>query len=248
MRGGLIFTMKQLSSAYILIIFTLSGCSTSNTNPESIPTEHLLIGLITEPIPSTTPTATLYYYPKIGDGGFLSGYPCSPPCFFGIVPGKTTIKEAMVILNKKDMSKACEEIDYNREEGQVVQGIRGLGCNSFMLTFDDNSDRVLDISFESSLIIKMRDILEKYGYPSYVYVYPEGLPDYPQKVSMSISYIKDIYCIDLMLPTQEGLTYTLAESTTIINIGYSLKPECDRSNTIGSQNWNGYGDYKVRGP
>jgi len=62
---------------------------------------------------------------QIGDGGLISGKPCSAPCFLNIIPGMTLEKESLNILGTLGNIDNCDRWDA------VKNGIeKGIGCDN----------------------------------------------------------------------------------------------------------------------
>lgn len=109
----------------------------------------------------------------VSDGGFLSGEPCSAPCFWNITPGITTEKQAMDELSSKLDVKSCDPRD-SRNSG----GTRGNLCSGISISFDDQSI-VNMIGFDSSQKITVADVINKYGYPNGVSISILGIEMQP---------------------------------------------------------------------
>lgn len=153
----------------------------------------------------------------IGDGGFLSGEPCGPPCFWGIVPGQTTEAEAIAILQARGVFTHCEV--YVRETEGCVRGIR---CpprprSLFDVHLNCNGDFVEGISFTPSFKITVQDAVAKYGKPDGILVFLDGIPEEPYLV-LQITY-SGIQTY-LTLPRQKWPGYLLEASTPIVDIAY----------------------------
>jgi hypothetical protein len=101
----------------------------------------------------------------VGDGGFLSGEPCGPPCFWGIVPGQTMEAEVMEILQERGVFKVCRAHDREAEGG-----IRGIICPQFAVGFRRGGNVVDDVVLWPSTPITAEEIIAKYGEPEFVKV------------------------------------------------------------------------------
>src|SRR5438132_1178663 len=96
--------------------------------------------------------------PDIGDGGFLTGTPCGPPCFLGIVPGITIEAEVLAILEPMRSVQKCESFNHEAESGR-----RRLSCLSMNISFRRGTDIVETIGFQTLQKITVAQVIAKYG-------------------------------------------------------------------------------------
>lgn len=207
----------------VFAVFLLSGgliaCSRSNQN----------VALLT---PTLVPV-------DVGDGGFLSGEPCGPPCFWGITPGTTTEAEVRQVLEDQELLERCR--DFNNEaEGAG----RGITCRGVMVVdFLTGTDIVAGIGFRPSESITLEQVIARYGTPDAVLVTPGGLPEYEQSIAMSI-YYDDIFAF-LSLGEQESMTFVVKPQIQLVNIAYSESHDYETVRQYGSA-WHGFGEYVVQ--
>jgi hypothetical protein len=90
---------------------------------------------------------------EIGDGGLLSGKPCSAPCFWGIIPGSTTQKQALSILSSKLNINNCDSWD-TRNSG----GTRGIQCSNIGIDFD-GQNLVNGVGFSPTQKLTINDVM-----------------------------------------------------------------------------------------
>jgi hypothetical protein len=173
--------------------------------------------------------------PDIEDGGFLSGEPCGPPCFWGIVPGETTEAEVKEVLQKRGVYNACETQISKFEEGG-----RGIDCKSqIFIGFEQGSDLVQAVYFKPSSRITVQEVVAQYGEPDGILMFSEGVPEHP-RLSLSILY-SDILS-RLELPIQEWPGYDVEPSTPVLSIVYDPKFSYVQGN-YQFEKWTGYGEY-----
>jgi hypothetical protein len=170
---------------------------------------------------------------NIGDGGFLTGQPCGPPCFWGIYPGSTTEAQVLEVLQSKRIESKCERFDRTQEGGR-----RGITClDSVLIVF--NEDVVEDIGFSSSEKITVEEVIKHFGEPSHILVAITSTPEYPNTTMMLFF---DEIRTSLVLPEQKGIKYRVATTTEIVNIGYSDDVSYQATST-SLPGWDGYGEY-----
>jgi len=168
----------------------------------------------------------------IGDGGFLSGEPCGPPCFWGIVPGQTKEAEVLEILQKRGILEACE--GFNKEtEG----GSRGIKCGSqLVIGFNKGSDLVAGVGFSPS-DITVQEVIAKYGEPSGIYLGVIGVHMFHYQMIMAYPRILAL----VRLSVQDKWPYILEPSTPVTNIAYDVV--FDENFSYNWEKWHGYGQY-----
>jgi len=175
---------------------------------------------------------------EIKEEGFFSGKPCAPPCFWSIVPGTTTEKEAIKILKVKGIFQSCKSYDK-----EVQGGARGITCPSLFIVFQQGTSIVDSIGYEPSRKITVEDVISKYGEPDTIFVTEMGIPEAPT-IGMSLHYHN--IQTKLLLPEQEGMVFRAERSTPIENIVYSPSYNKSEKERIGDflQDWKGYGEYQ----
>jgi hypothetical protein len=179
--------------------------------------------------------------PDIADGGFLSGEPCAPPCFWGIVPGNTTEAEAKQILQTKGLSQGCKAYD-----NEARSGTRGINCQFIMnISFQLGTDIVYAVGFRPSQKITVEDVITKYGKPDSVSVLPSGIPEDPHTV-MLLYYNR--MNTRLNLPDQTGITFLVKPSTEVENIAYFDVDRYEKFLRHSFQKWEDYGEYQLNEP
>lgn len=171
----------------------------------------------------------------VGDGGFLSGDPCGPPCFWGIVPGETTEAELMKVLESKGILATCET--YNHEERG---GLRGINCGSrIFIGFEHDSEVVRGVGFIPSAALTVEDVIARYGEPDGVLVFPRGV--HVVDIVVMLVYLDMLTWVEL--PEQRGEEgYVLEASTPVETIKYNIHFG-DSPDNIFWRTWKGYGEY-----
>lgn len=179
------------------------------------------------PVP-TTPQPEI----EVGDGGFLTGEPCGPPCFWGIVPGETTEAETVEILQERGIYGICETWDREREGGY-----RGINCGrDLVIGFERGSDLVTGVGFNPSGIV-VQDVVDKYGEPDGVMVSVLGV--HALDYQLILAYPSMFTLVRLSL--QDEAPYVLKPSTPVKNIAYDVV--FDEEFSRGWEEWHGYGEY-----
>ncbi len=168
----------------------------------------------------------------IGDGGLLSGDPCSAPCFLGINPGVTTEEQALAIISSKLDVMSCDRWDTRNRGGD-----RGIRCSNIIgITFNDQN-LVNGVGFSPSLVITLNDIIRKYGNPDGVFITASGIDNTPPIVAL-LYFNKENMIV--YLPEQNSTQYNLKPDIQIESIQY-LEQSDYLFNFRSAKPWNGYG-------
>ena len=181
---------------------------------------------------------------EIKDGGLLSEQNvCKAPCLLGITPGITQESEVWKILDSHKLSNACEMWDHTDESGT-----RGIQCtwNRELLTIGltAQDDPIASIGFAPKEAIRISQVIEKYGEPSWVAIWDEGTPEYIE-IGMAVFY--DEIATRLSFRSQEGWVYNVGPETRIVSVSYLGSQEYSGYvNSIKNslRVWKGYGNYE----
>jgi len=177
--------------------------------------------------------------PPLGDGGLLNEENnCTPPCFWGIIPGVTIEADAKQIIKEKGIS-GCTDFDK-----ESVGGVRGINCTiGLSLMYEQKSDIVRAVSFVPSIKITIEDIIGKRGSPNTVIVFVGGRQILEPYVETEICF-DDIRTI-ITLPAMGGEIYKMTPTIIIKSISYLSSEDYKTSqNSSLVSKWHGYGDYR----
>jgi hypothetical protein len=208
----------------------------------------LLVGCV-RPVGNTDASEIPTAGPAVdfGDGGFLSGEPCGPPCFLDITPGVTEERQAIEILQGYIDIQECDRWDWS-EEG----GVRGIGCPHVIgyqlytvaMDFSDQG-LVTRVGFIPSQMITVEAVIAKYGIPDWLSVVSwteEG--ESPPMIFMALYYSE--LRTRIVLPIQETDTYLVSPTSQIESVTYE---GISLSFIVGLDlTWQGYGEYPVSVP
>jgi hypothetical protein len=184
------------------------------------------------------------FVPNIKDGGFLSGEPCSAPCFLGIIPNKTKETQAIQILKDNGFYKNC--YIYNHESSS---GLRGAVCSGGIVSvaYFRGTDIVGSIDFRPSQELTVEMVIEKYGEPNAVSVASIWF-NWEKKPKTNMALIYDNINATVSLGDQEGDIFQIIPTTKVESIGYSDHrfPSIEEYEAWKSflSSWQGYGEYR----
>lgn len=181
----------------------------------------------------------------IGDGGFLSGEPCGPPCFWSITPGASTEAQVLEVLQEREISERCQTFNDVSEFKR-----RGVSCApGLIFDLDTDTGLVSMIGFSPSQVVSVGEAIAMYGDPDAVLVTATNRPEQAARVVMALYF--DLLNTEVVLPGVESATYIVSSITQIDNIGYLSEKEYKESNSGMHEflsEWKGYGEYNVQSP
>jgi hypothetical protein len=223
--------MKRKTAFSVLFIIVLASCTAIENR---VPTQAIDL----EDLEITAAMTYLAEDIDIGDGGLLSGLPCSSPCTFGIRIGETQLDQVIPVLEKNGVSRCWTEPNLS-------WSLISCGGNRLNVQVTMETSLVSAIWFDPSVLIALGDMIEKYGEPDYVTVDQEAtrqlqLRLYWNSIRMSV-----------LLPEMSGETYDVEKITKIEAIQFSdenLYRTSEKQTEPYYQPWNGYGMYQPTEP
>jgi hypothetical protein len=176
--------------------------------------------------------------PKIDEGGLLSGTPCSPPCYSGIIPGITPIDQVEDLLKKNNRWVNCQEDNSNPDS-------KGLYCDYVFIGYDRTKGNMVDgIGFTNDPNVTVEEIVNKYGFPDSVKLSLSGVSI--QEIGMALFY--DQFKMRLSLEEKKMGIYNLESNTKIIDVAYFDDEEYESQTKSYTSPWKGYGNYEFHIP
>ena len=186
----------------------------------------------------------LYYTAKyginIGDGGVISGVPCSAPCVFGIRAGETQFDQVMPTLEKNGIASSnC------LTEPNVSWFLFNCGVGRLNVQVDTQTNIVNAVWLLPNDSISLGKIIEKYGEPNYVTVDQEAPGTiHPRFYWNSIRML-------VLLPEISAEAYDIEKTTEVEGIDFSdenLYRTSEKESDPYYKPWNGYGMYQPTEP
>ena len=185
--------------------------------------------------------ARIYYVARygvnIGDGGVLSGIPCSAPCVFGIRAGETPFDQVMPTLEKNGIaSSKCFQ------EPSVSWYLFTCGAGRLNVQVETQTNIVSAVWLLPNDPISFGEMIEKYGEPNYVTLDQEALGTiHPRFYWNSIR-------MSVLLPEIPGNRYDVEKTTTVEGVQFSdenLYRISDKETSSYYKPWKGYGTYQA---
>jgi hypothetical protein len=146
---------------------------------------------ITLPTPAPTltpPPRTALPFTAELQTNWLAGKPCAPPCWEGVIPGQTSLDEAINILNQHPQMGNIAIYDVPKYRGGVVgwewsgHPPSGYGLLHYQRLEDSTAALINSISVQFPDHFSLAPIIAAYGEPSYIAPHaslrpPFGHPD-----------------------------------------------------------------------
>jgi hypothetical protein len=200
--------------------------------------------------------------PPPADMSLLTGEPCEPPCWQGLIPGQSTEQELVVLLDASEQvdprsvhqeSGGCGQLTYwrNRDPFASLSARSGWTTN-----YACTSHKVLKVVMEYlSYEANLEQLLERYGPPEALRAQPGGIPERPY-VEVSLYYPAHGLMCQLELSDQDE---PLRPETRVIRAWYFAAATLESLADPGSgvpfppaeyvpdalQEWQGYGPVRV---
>ena len=185
--------------------------------------------------------ARIYYVAiygvNIGDGGVLSGVPCSAPCVFGIQAGETQFDQVLPTLEKNGIaSSKCFQ------EPNVSWYLFTCGAGRLNVEVETHTNIVSAVWILPNDPISFGEMIEKYGEPNYVTLDQETLDTiHPRFYWNSMRMV-------VVVPQIPGNTYDVETTTAVEGVSFSdedLYRLADKETSSYYKPWTGYGIYQA---
>ena len=185
--------------------------------------------------------ARIYYVARygvnIGDGGILSGEPCSSPCVFGIRVGETPFDQVLPTLERNGIaSSKC------LEEPNVSWYLFTCGAGRLNVEVDTHTNIVVVVWLRPNDLISFGEMIEKYGEPDYVTLDQETLD------TIHPSFYWNSMRMSVVLPKISGNTYDVKKTIVVEGISFSdenVYRLSDKETSSYYKLWKGYGIYQA---
>jgi hypothetical protein len=130
-------------------------------------------------IAACAPPANLRDENLLKDTSLVTDQPCASPCWHGIIPGETSWRDMLILIEDDAAFANVEDLKDEETEARVVNfgGADGNGtpCCRIYSSEDGKTVEVILAQFAPSQIT-LSQILEKYGEPAYV-IGSDAAPD-----------------------------------------------------------------------
>jgi hypothetical protein len=177
------------------------------------------------------------YGVNIGDGGVLSGVPCSAPCVFGIRTGETPFDQVMPTLEKNGIaSSKC------LQEPSVSWYLFTCGAGRLNVQVDTQTNIVVAVWLLPNDPISLGEMIEKYGEPNYVTLDEEAIG------TIHLRFYWNSMRMVVVVPQIPGNRYDVETTTEVEGISFSDESVyrlSDKETSSYYKPWKGYGIYQA---
>jgi hypothetical protein len=122
------------------------------------------------------PTPVINEADPLVDNSFITGEPCAPPCWYGLVPGQSTISEVKEVLKELDfiLPSSVNYVERIAPNGMEEVSIR-YQCPYFDGTESCGYLRLLDghldlIMYEVAYHLVIEDVVDIIGEPDFLFL------------------------------------------------------------------------------
>ncbi len=183
-----------MTAFLLVVVLSLTGCETDQAASQFGPTSTLLQNTITAPATATiiasattiktnvTPSAPVKSLAQV-NSDWLRGTPCSLPCWEGIIPGQTTIEQAIEILKTFPFVQNITSATTG-DDGELKWHWQGVDAGGIIEYHAQSKVKTIYAIFSGLLDYKLSDIIAAYGEPSHVSI----LSGPPNKEGEPVSY------------------------------------------------------------
>jgi protein-disulfide isomerase len=163
----------------------------------------------------------------LSDSSLITGEPCAPPCWRGIVPGQSTLAEALAIVNAADDLQLMQQADQAFQFGHID----GPACCQIVA---DETQVVSAIILQFAPAMTIGESLAKHGEPLFF----RGQP-YTDSEAILWFYYPDLFTmIQIIVPGQEG---ELASGSPLVAAYYLTELDMSAALDTGALSpWKGY--------
>lgn len=128
-------------------------------------------------------TATGTIPAELVDESWTTGEPCSPPCWYGVIPGVSNKEEALntlttlPFLNRKDLTQAKDDQFYDPVSDSLVSAevvyvsYKEGGVGGYVGVYFVKDELVM-IEFSPNFAISFEEVVEQIGPPDYLFASP----------------------------------------------------------------------------
>lgn len=189
-------------------------------------------------IAACAPTPELRNDKLLQDSSFLSGEPCGPPCWRGIIPGETEWNDALNIV--EDDATLSDLETRSSDDTEVIGAIWGQADgDSCCQMYSETGDLVDIIILQTAPTHTLGEVVDTYGDPTYL-------------IGETLSGNQGVFT--LFYPDQQMLIYAfiageegeISATSEIIGFAYF---SADRMSLLTQTNdlhtWEGYQSYSA---
>jgi hypothetical protein len=197
----------------------------------------LLMGLVA----ACAPAPVLRDDTLLRDTSLITGQPCEAPCFRGIIPGETSWRDALTIIEDDrefvNVQVQAAEDDSGRIQAAWQQGENGAVCCQIL---SEDGETVRLTFLRTAPVMTLGQVITAHGDPSYLI----GQEFTEDQAIMSLVYPDVPMVVYAFVAGTE--TGQLTASSEIIGVLYFIPEDMDLLlQTTELHTWQGYQSYKA---
>lgn len=196
----------------------------------------LLTILVAIVVAACSPTVNLLDEKNLSDESLLTGEPCEAPCWNNIIPGETSFRDALILVEDDSRFTNVEEVEPDEETSARLFGFStGEGTNICCQVLSEEGEVIDSMLFFLAPEMTIGDIIEKYGEPTYVI--GEEVVEGEQAILFLV--FPDVPIV--LYAFVAGATGELTDSSQIVGVLYMTDAAMERLiNGNSFYNWEGY--------
>ena len=194
----------------------------------------LLISLVAMVVAACAPTVNLLDENNLKDTSLLTGEPCEAPCWNNIIPGETSFRDALIIVQDDARYVNVEEVEPDEETDARLFGFSDGEGNVCCQVLSEDGETIDSMLFFLSPEMTLGEVIEKYDEPTYVL----GEDVAEGQAILFLVYPDVPIVIYVYVAGSEG---ELSASSEVIGLLYVTESGMDRLiNGNSFYNWEGY--------
>lgn len=176
--------------------------------------------------------------PNSIENSLLSMEPCGPPCFFDIIPQKSTKQDVFDSLDKFGLNNRCKSTEPTRLENiSVVECIHSI----IKIGIDETEDVVNSIEFSPNSRITIESVINTYGEPDFLKCYSVNTTSEKPSSNVMIFFKKE--SMGIIIENFDGYFANIRPDTLINTVIYSASFVDNQEKKGFTQQWKGYSEY-----
>jgi len=126
------------------------------------------VALIVIVLAACAPTVNLLDENNLKDTSLITGDPCEAPCWNGIVPGETTFRDALIIVEDDTRYLNVEEVEPEEETEERLFGFSDGEANVCCQVYSRDGEIIESMLFLLAPQMTLGEVVDKYGEPAYL--------------------------------------------------------------------------------
>jgi len=126
------------------------------------------VALVAIVLAACAPTVNLLDENNLKDTSLLTGEPCEAPCWNGIIPGETTFRDALILVEDDTRYLNVQEVEAEEETEERLFGFSDGEANVCCQVYSRDGEVIESMLFLLSPQMTLSEVVDKYGEPTYL--------------------------------------------------------------------------------